>query len=333
MRRESQRPTMKHIAQKTGLTINTVSLALRNSPLVTAETRERVRKAAREIGYVHDALAGSLRSGSSHTVAIVLGDVANPLFAERIKHLERELRERNYRALILNTEEDAQLELEAIRTTISHRVDGVILCPCQKSRESLAVLRQFGVPFVLLGREFADDPMDAVVWDDEKGGLLAASHLLARQCKNIVFLNAALETSSATRRLNGYARALMAAGQSVRVCEAQPMAGGVQSALCALFSGTVPVDALFAFNDLMAFEAASWLKARGLCVPRDVRLVGFDDILSSISLPFGLTSVSADKREEARQTVEMLLRRMENPSHSAEHIVLDVRLIERESSL
>ena len=197
MRRESQRPTMKHIAQKTGLTINTVSLALRNSPLVTAETRERVRKAAREIGYVHDALAGSLRSGSSHTVAIVLGDVANPLFAERIKHLERELRERNYRALILNTEEDAQLELEAIRTTISHRVDGVILCPCQKSRESLALLRQFGVPFVLLGREFADEPMDAVVWDDEKGGLLAANHLLARRCKNIVFLNAALETSSA----------------------------------------------------------------------------------------------------------------------------------------
>ena len=83
----------------------------------------------------------------------------------------------------------------------------------------------------------------------------------------------------------------------------------------------------------MAFEAASWLKARGLCVPQDVRLVGFDDILSSISLPFGLTSVSADKREEARQTVEMLLRRMENPSHPAEHIVLDVRLIERESSL
>ncbi len=333
MHKESQRPTMKHIAQKTGLTINTVSLALRNSPLVTAETRERVRKAAREIGYVHDALAGSLRSGCSHTVAIVLGDVANPLFAERIKYLERELREHNFRALILNTEEDAQLELEAIRTAISHRVDGVILCPCQKSREALALLRQFGVPFVLLGREFADDPMDAVVWDDEKGGLLAANHLLAQQCKNIVFLNAALETSSAARRLSGYAQALTAAGQSVRVCEAQPMAGGVQSALCALFAGAAPVDALFAFNDLMAFEAASWLKAHGFCVPENVRLVGFDDILSSISLPFGLTSVSADKREEARRAVEMLLRRIKNPSHPTERAVLDVRLIARESSL
>ena len=76
--RKEEKNKKKHIAQKTGLTVNTVSLALRNSPLVAPATRERVRKAARDIGYVHDALAGSLRSGSSHTVAIVLGDVANP---------------------------------------------------------------------------------------------------------------------------------------------------------------------------------------------------------------------------------------------------------------
>lgn len=332
MRKESQRPTMKHIAQKTGLTVNTVSLALRNSPLVAPATRERVRKAARDIGYVHDALAGSLRSGSSHTVAIVLGDVANPLFAERFKYLERELREHNFRALILNTDEDLRLECEAIRTAISHRVDGVILCPCQKGRESIALLRKFGVPFVLLGREFEDDPMDAVVWDDEKGGLLAAQHLLQKNCVHMVFLNAALETSSAARRLKGYAQALTAAGQSVRVCEAQPMAGGVRDALEALFASGASVDALFAFNDLMGFEAASWLLARGLAIPQDVRLVGFDNVLSSISLPFGLTSISADKGEEARRTVEMLLRRMETPDAPIARAVLDVRLVERESS-
>ena len=145
-------------------------------------------------------------------------------------------------------------------------------------------------------------------------------------------MNAALETSSAAQRLKGYAQALTAAGQSVRVCEAQPMAGGVRDALEALFASGASVDALFAFNDLMGFEAASWLLARGLAIPQDVRLAGFDNVLSSISLPFGLTSISADKGEEARRTVEMLLRRMETPDAPIARAVLDVRLVERESS-
>ena len=102
----SSAPTLKSIAQRVGTTANTVSLALRDSPLVAQATKARIQAAAREMGYVQNAIAGSLRSGRTNTIAVVMGDIANPLFAAKTKALERVLREEGYQIIIFNSDED-----------------------------------------------------------------------------------------------------------------------------------------------------------------------------------------------------------------------------------
>lgn len=327
-------PTLKSIAERTGYTANTVSQALRNSPSVAQETRDQIRKVAREMGYVHNVVASSLRSGRTHTVALVFGDVSNMLFAIKIRELEEELRKRGYQVLILNTDEDQELERRAIHTAISRQVDGVVLCPCQKGREALGLMDQHHVPYVLSGRAFADLERDSVVWADYKGALIATRHLIDRGCGRILFLNGPEIISSARERGRGYRDALREAGLTpVERSVPSSMAGGVRRALDELSAGGLRFDGVFAFSHLMALEAACWLQEHGLRIPEDVRMAGFDDILSHMCIPFGLTSISADKKAETRHTAELLLRRIEGRQETPfECRVMDVELVARTSS-
>lgn len=332
MKKKINRPTLKRIAERTGVTANTVSLALRDSPIVAPKTKERIITIAQELGYVHNALAGSLRSGRTNTIAIVLGDISNLLFAIKIHELESKLRKHGYQVLILNTDEDADLELRAIKTAISRHVDGIVICPCQKSISALDLMKQHNVPFVLMGRHFGD-AMDAVVWDDRKGSFLATSHLIERGCRRILFLNASDIISSARERADGYKEAMEQANLFPMIRNVSPMVGSVRAEMDVLNSEHVTFDGIFAFSDLMAWEAVCWLNSHNLSIPEDIKIVGFDDILSHISIPFGLSSISADKQAETARVVELLLQKIEHPRENA-HVLhkMDVQLVARKSS-
>ena len=333
IRNKDGMPTLKSIAVRTGYTANTVSQALRNSPSVAQETRDQIRAVAREMGYVRNVVASSLRSGRTHTVALVFGDVSNMLFAIKIREMEEELRKRGYQVLILNTDEDPELERRAIHTAISRQVDGVVLCPCQKGRDGLKLMAQHRVPYVLSGRYFEDVDCDSVVWADYEGGLIATRHLIERGCRDILFLNGPEIISSARERGRGYLDAMNEAGLTPSERHVSSMSGGVHAALDELDDQGLRYDGIFAFSDLMALEAACWLQEHGVRIPEDVRMAGFDDILSHMCIPFGLTSIAADKRLETKHTVELLLRRMEgNKELTSERRTMDVRLVFRASS-
>lgn len=260
------------------------------------------------------------------------GDISNLAFAQRIKALEQAFRRVRYQVLILNTDESPRTELKAVRTAISHRVDGVVLCPCQQGRESIDLLQANGLPFVLIGRDFPEIKMDAVVWDDRAGARMVTEHMLKAGCQDIVFMSGPGYISSANERRAGYEQAMRAAGRTPETIYADALSGGVGRALEALWTERDGCDGLFAFSDLMALEAASWLMKRGLHIPEDVALAGFDDVLSLVSLPFELTSVGCDRNEEAEKTVSRLLRRIEQ--HDAEPGVdrLEVKLVPRAST-
>lgn len=325
-------PTLKEIAGRTGVTANTVSLALRDSPLVTPETKARIQEAARDMGYVYNGVAQSLRRGKSRTVAIVLGDISNLLFAILTRALEGALRSSGFQVMIFSTEESPERELQAIKTAISQQVGGVILCPCQQSREGLKLLRRHGIPWVLMGRYFADAEEDAVFWDDRTGGTLATRHLIAKGCRRILFLNGPLWLSSAVERREGYLQAMEEAGLEPFEQGISALARDAQPTLARAWASAEPIDGLFAFSDLIALEAARWIQERGLLIPRQVRVVGFDDIQSHIGLPFGLSSIAADKQDEARQIVSLLFRRMEDADAPARQIRIPVHLAVRSSS-
>ena len=137
---DDRRVTLKDIAEKTGFTVNTVSQALRGSPKLREETKAAIRAAAKELGYVHNALAGSLRSGSSRTIAIIVGDTSNLRFSIQLHAFELAFRTLGYQVIVMNTDETAQYELDAVKNAVRSSVDGVLLCPCQKSRAAIDLL-------------------------------------------------------------------------------------------------------------------------------------------------------------------------------------------------
>ena len=267
-------------------------------------------------------LAESLRSGRSRTVALVCGNLGNPLFAMKTQKMEHLLRKLGYQVLILNSNEDKDQELEVIQTAISRKVDGVVLCPSQKGRAALELLKKHDMPYVLVGRCFAQMQEDAVVWDNETGGYLATSHLIGQGCKRILHICGAKYVATTWERYNGYVRALSEAGLEFDkrlIIYPYDTEGGLEAALKAV---EVPYDGIFAFSDMLLWETACY-------VPRNMKMVGFDNIQSFFALPISYSSIATDMDEETRQVIDLLLRRIEDPDRPAQKVVLPVRLVVR----
>lgn len=255
---DDRRVTLKDIAEKTGFTVNTVSQALRGSPKLREETKAAIRAAAKELGYVHNALAGSLRSGSSRTIAIIVGDTSNLRFSIQLHAFELAFRTLGYQVIVMNTDETAQYELDAVKNAVRSSVDGVLLCPCQKSRAAIDLLESCRTPYVLFGRCYDDLP--AVIWDDERGGYLAGQQLAQAGCRHILMLNVPDSISSARERESGFRRALGEAELTPHLLRTAPGGADLEPALDRYLDRYGCPDGIFAFSDLLALDAACCLQ-------------------------------------------------------------------------
>lgn len=325
--------TLRDIAERTGFSINTVSHALKNKTDISKETRELIQKTAQEMGYIGNASASFLRSGISKTIAIILGDISNPHFSIMVREIENYIRGLGYTPFILNTEEDEEIEYRAILSAAQKNVDGVILCPVQRSRNNILFLQKTGIPFVLIGRRFTDLDTDYVVCDDENGGYIAARYLLELGHRDILFLNAPLHISSSAERLHGFHRAFLEKGAPYHpdlVYSGSAQSGGWGQVLEAALKRHPSVTAVLSFSDLIAWEAVLALNQLGLRVPKDISVMGFDNIQSRFHFPVLLTTVSSSKRTMATAAAELLLQKIQGEAH--EQIILPTKLIVREST-
>ena len=328
--------TLRDVALATGFSVNTISHALKDKPDISAATKRLVREKAQELGYIADSVAGSLRSGVSRTIAVILGDMANPHFGLWVREIETSAFRQGYSTLIINTDEDEQVEREAIRTAVGKRVDGIILCPTQKNDHNLGMLKKTGIPFVLIGRRYPDASLNYVVPDDVLGGRLAARHLLARGCRRILMLNGPAHISSARERYEGYCQAHRELGL---VCDplyqrhVDVRSGQCRRILQKVIAERLPFDAVLAFSDLLALETMAVLPTLpGYDHPLPV--VGFDDILSGLKLPVSLASVASAEGSAALPALALLIglmekRQKQEPAGPPVQIVLAVKLFER----
>lgn len=327
MEKGRQKATLKDIAKATGYSVNTVSRSLRDKDDIAVETREKIKAVAREMGHVGNTLASSLRLGYTNTIAVILPDVSNPHFAVMMKEVEGRAREDGYTSFLLNTNEDEELELAAIQSALNKSVDGIILCPTQKSGDNIRYLQSVGVPFVLIGRRFQDLDTDYVICNDELGGYQATRLLLELGHRDILMLNGPDYISSARERLVGYRRAFAEAGVPVReeyIRQVPVTAKGCQELLGRLAAEGVGFTAAFAFSDLLAWSLWNCLHQAGIRVPEDCSLVGFDHIQSRLTIPFPLTSVCSYKGCMSVGAVELLIHRMRGGDGGAcRHVVID----------
>lgn len=329
------RVTLRDIAKDTGFSVNTISHALKNKDDISEQTRQLIQKRAEEMGYIADAVAGSLRSGSTRTIAVILGDMSNPLFGLWVREIETSVFKQGYSTLIMNTDEDEKVEHNAVLTAISKRVDGIIICPTQKQSESIGLLQNSSIPYVLIGRRYDDSDMDYVVQDDVQGGYIATRHLLDKGKDRVLFLNGPSHISSSRERLQGYYNAHKDAGQPVD--PALLLTVGIKSGeyskmLRQIIDQGVIFNAILAFSDIVALEVLNELYQLGSDYS-SIPLASFDDIMQGLILPIPLDSVASAEGSPSVLAADLLIQRMREKNRHEKNlpkqIVLKVKLVHR----
>jgi LacI family transcriptional regulator len=332
------RVRISDVASAAGVSIATVSASLNDveSARISAGTRARVRAVADRLGYAPNRLAQGLRVQRSGTIGFVGDTVATTPYAGRmILGALEAARAADRVVLLMNTEGHPELESRELATLLQHQVDGVLYATMfHRVVEVPAALGD--TPVVLVDAESADPTVSLVVPDEVAGAVTAVGELLGNGHRRIGFINNADSTLAATGRLEGYRIALEQAGIGVdpslvvAVTDIGPQ-GGYRAARQLLELPDRPTG-VFCFRDLMATGVYRAALEAGLEIPRDLSVVGFDDMeLVASGLFPGLTSVALPHYEMGSWAVQQLLALMESPSRKARQVKLSGQLIRRRS--
>lgn len=327
--------TIREVANLAGVSSTTVSHVVNKSRFVSEKVRLRVLAAMEELEYRPNALAQSLRSGHTHTIALLLPDSANPFFAELGRAIEREAFRAGYNVILCNTEADFEKENIYIEVLMKKKVDGVVFCSVGSRKDSFRELSSSKLPVVVLDREVSETNMDTVVCDNRQGGYLATRHLLELGHRRIGCIAGPSQITPSAERVTGYRAALVEAGVSfdeglVIRGDFHPETGLL--ATRTLLKLTKAPTAIFSCNDMMALGVLRAAAEFGASVPGDLSIVGFDDIeLASYSIP-SLSTICQPKAEISSTVVKLLLERIADKKLGARRIVLPVSIIVRKST-
>lgn len=331
----AKKSTLVLVAERAGVSIASVSRVLNGLP-ASDRVVESVRTAARELGYVPDATARSLKVGKTEQIALAVADVGNPVYVAMMHEVSRVIAKAGYRLVLSSTGGAAQDEIDLLDGLNRGFADGLILSPLRVTDALISRLRESRLPIVIIGSLPDDVELDSVRADSARGMGLAVKHLAQQGRQHIAFINGPVDTVPGAARLGGYLAAMAKRGLTVHP-DAQVEASdftfkaGLDAADILLGQSTP--DAIVCANDLLAVAAMKVLARRGLSVPGDVALVGMDDTdIADLANP-SLTSVNLGSVARARAAAKLLLRRLNDPGAPVKQIVIEPSLTIRESSV
>ncbi len=325
----------------------TVSRVVNENGYVSDETREKVLRVIKELSYRRNGLARGLKRQRTDTIGLVLGDIANPFAAELARAIRDITAQRGYNLFICISEHSAKEDVAAFDALADHQVDGIIVATRSNrvGDEHLHEMIERGVSVVCIGRDFHNDNADAVTADALHGGFQATQHLIDLGHEKIAFIGATLASGANLKRFQGYLKALENNGLSV---EERFITGNSETSDDAPGYSTEKIGyeamkrllvlpnrptAVFSRNDFTAIGAINAIKESGLSIPRDISIVGFDDIPTAIHTSPALTTVRQPTRHEGSLAAEFLLRRIESEEAvEREEKVLQCELIVRDST-
>jgi DNA-binding LacI/PurR family transcriptional regulator len=305
------RVTLMDVARHCGVSRATVSLVLNDSPLVAAKTRDKVRQAMTELGYVYNRAAASLRTQHSDAIGVVLTNITNPYFAEFAAGLQDILTSSGTVPLLAVSGEDRDMQHRLVRSLVERNVDGIVLVPAHGTTPN-DLPDLLGTPLVLMARRLNGMDVDYVGAQNRDGGYAAAEHLYSHGCRRIAFVGGYADSSAREERAGGVQEFLNDHGLSLDsdhsvVCEpARPQA---REAAMRLLTEDPDVDGIVCFSDVVAFGVLDAIADLGLTVGADVRVIGFDDVHDAHLNRPSLSSVAVPARETGRRAAQLVLER------------------------
>lgn len=325
----AHRATITQVAQRAGVSVASASRALNGLTSATA-TVEAVQAAARELGYIPDATARSLKLGRTLQLAYAVADIGNPVYVEMMTAIGEVVSGAGYRLLVASTG-DAAGTVDLVTSLQRGYADGMILSPLRVTPELVEAIEQSPVPVVVLGR--LPDPVAAdTVAPDSAGGIaMAVEHLRETGARRLGFVNGPADTTPG--RVRGAAFAAAAAGLDTVIVEAADFTAPAGDAVAYdLLAAADHPEAVLAANDLLAIGVLHAADRLGLRTPEDVAVVGVDDTeLGRLFRP-SLTSVDLGASERGRRAAELLLARLADPRRAREQVVVPAALSIRRST-
>jgi LacI family transcriptional regulator len=313
--------------------VATVSYVINNGPRrVADETRERVEEAIATLGYYPSEVARSLRLQQSSTVGLIIPNSANPFYAEIARELERACTEEGLLVLLCNSDRDPQREQRFVYMLRAKQVDGVVITPQGDAEALLQPLLAAHIPVVVL--EHSLPHVHCIAIDDLEGGRLATQHLIDLGHRRIGVIRYQ-STALSVQRHQGYCQALASAG--IEYCpDLVVTSGSMQAdgytAMQQLLALEQPPTAVFTHNDIMALGAMRAIYDAGLSVPRDISIVGYDDITAAAYLAPPLTTVRSPKTEMGVLAASTILGLIQGQELPLATVTLPVELIVRGST-
>jgi LacI family fructose operon transcriptional repressor len=326
-------PSIKDVADAAGVSTATVSRVLTNKPHVRQEIRDRVLTVVEELDYRPNRVARSLRVQKSNVIGLIVADIQNPFFTAVSRSVEDLAYQHQLSIFLCNTDENPTKEKIYLDLMRDENVAGIILAPTQKLAESFAQTDPFPIPIVAIDRKMHDANIDSVLIDNVQAAYKITKHLLDDGHRRIAALFG-LDSFTGTERHAGYLRALSEYGieqASASVHFVRPKEDGGYKTTQELLNQPEPPDAILTSNALLLEGAYRALSESSLTMPDEIALAGFDDPRWTILVKPQVTVIQQPVYEIGKVASELLLERIANPDRPAREIVLQSKLIVRQS--
>ena len=331
-----RRTSLKDIAQVLGVSIATVSRALRDSPEIGQEMQIKVKKLAREMNYRPNPFAQSLRKEAPKVIGVVMPNMVSHYYAAVLDGIEDEALKAGYSVISANTHEDSEAEVKAIDNFIGLHVEGIIACLSQNTRDysHFEEIWKMGIPMVFFGRTCLSDKFSCVMANGDVAAQQATQHLIDTGSRRIAFIGGPNHLDMVIRRKHGYLEALrenrIPIERELVVCEKIDFDWALEATVKLLRMENRP-DAILAFNDIITFAAFTAIKQEGLRIPEDVALIGFTDDVHAKYVTPKLSVIEDQSHKMGAEACKLLLMNINGDSKIYKKIVPQ-RLVIRETS-
>ncbi|NCC50944.1 MAG: LacI family transcriptional regulator [Spartobacteria bacterium] len=326
-------PTLEDVGRKCGVSRSTVSRVINKSPLVNPETQEKVLKTIEEMGYAPNFIARSLTTNRTETIAVTLPDIAGGVFPEILAGMDEVASRRGYHILVVFVG-GARPDRQTVEELVTHRRVDAVLTVATIADDQIEKLIKFDVPLIRVAQSAAHEGVASVSFDNRGGARDAVNLLIRRGCANLLHITGPLGNYDALERQAGFREALQEAGLSVESTREYPgtfmRESGAEAVQSALANG-VKFDGIFAANDEMAIGAMEVLCEKGMKIPDDVCVIGFDDIDTAHFI--GLSTVRVPMREIGRKAAQAAFRAIDHRDDPLESVELPTSVVERTSTM
>jgi LacI family transcriptional regulator len=328
--------TIIDVAAEAGVSFGTVSRVINNDVHVKPKTRERVLEAMQRLGFVANRQARSLAGGKTNSIGMLVPDLGTSYIGEIIRGIDAELNLSGYDLILYTTHRTASKEANYVANLAEGMVDGLLLVLPRSPADYIGALTRRNFPYVLIDHQGTGQDCSAVGATNWQGAYHATEYLVKLGHRRIGFITGSMDLGCSEDRLEGYRSALRThhlPDTPEVIFEGNFDQPDGFAGACALLDLPIPPTAIFASNDMMAFGALDAVRTRGLRVPEDISIVGFDDIPQATLIHPALTTVNQPLEKMGRVATQMLLDRLNEPEVEAGRIELPTELIVRDSCL